>query len=228
MKPYPPQFTNHEAREEHEDRHKNTLRIPAVSRIYLKRRTGKITPFSKEMKYILPFLLLLFTSCSTTTVDISPGAEHYGEGKRNNQGEAHGAWTLYAKANNSVFAEGSYEQGKPVDDWLIKDTGGTKNAELEFSNGVLDGEYRLYYSSFTPKASGKLKTIGHIKSGSPIGNFIRYKPDSTVLVEYQVKESGEIIAIKGSQEIAKRQRAADQRLLNGIIDTIRLTPVKNP
>jgi hypothetical protein len=156
----------------------------------------------------------------------SRDSQHYGIGQRDIEGKATGEWKLYAKANKSLFGEGRYVNGMPDGTWTLWDTGGTKNAELHFNNGVLNGEYRLFYSSFSPEAAGKLKTIGHANQGLLDGVFRRYNADGTSFVEYSAMDESVSDVSVGSFNNANGQLSADRNLLDLYIDTIVQIPQK--
>ncbi|MBD3671245.1 MAG: hypothetical protein HUJ29_10760 [Gammaproteobacteria bacterium] len=140
------------------------------------------------------------------------------------EGFAIGNWELFAKANKSIFAKGKYINGLPDGLWTLWDTGGTKNAEFLFANGKLHGEYRLFYSSFTPEVSGKLKTIGSAYEGILEGTFKRYNPDGSTLVEYTAKSESVVNVSTGDRYTATKQLSADRRYIDLLVETIIAVP----
>jgi antitoxin component YwqK of YwqJK toxin-antitoxin module len=137
------------------------------------------------MKYILSILSLLILSYACYGIQPSSAKGYlYGKGQRDTDNLATGEWRLYAKSDNSLIGIGNYSKGLPEGAWRLFEEKGSKVAELNFLHGELDGEYRLFYSNFTPNAGGNLKTIGHIKDGLYQGHFQRFFPDGKVFVDY--------------------------------------------
>jgi len=102
------------------------------------------------MKYSFKLLfavLLVLNSCTSIG---SP--EYYGVGSRNASGQAEGEWTLYKNPLDApitiwheyfLYGKGKYSNGKPEGLWTIWDEKGQKEAELLFSNGILNGDSKL-------------------------------------------------------------------------------------
>jgi len=172
----------------------------------------------KALLLLLPFLLV---SCTTLTVN-----DHSGFGDIDRFGKALGEWTLYSDNNDSIFAEGNYVDGRPDGAWKIYDNSGTKNAELYFKDGVYHGEYRLYYTSYTPEAVGRLKTIGSCEYGNYSGDFTRYLTDGSILVHYSVSNNSIHSVHNGGESDAREQLRADKALLKVYYTAILKAPGK--
>jgi hypothetical protein len=89
---------------------------------------------------------------------------------------------------------------------------------------VLDGEYILYFTSFTPEASGDIKTVGGAEGGVLSGRFERYRPDGSLMVEYAAENDTLIRVYEGSPEDAKDQLKADRVYLDMIVRLVLETP----
>lgn len=174
-------------------------------------------------KAFLLLPLLLLASCSTSSLNYN---DHSGAGDLDDGGRALGNWTLFSDNNNSVFAKGSYLDGKPHGLWEIWDNAGVKNADLDFDYGQYTGTYTLYYTGYTPEATGMVKTIGHAHNGEYSGDFTRYNPDGSVLVKYTALNNSVTTVEQGLRLDAEQQLAADMGLLNVYQQAILKAPAK--
>lgn len=164
-------------------------------------------------------LLLLVEACAI-------GGSFYGVGNRNSRGLPEGAWTLYRHQGNPILGKGSFVNGEPDGAWTLWDAGGFKVAEISFTNGEVNGEYRFYYSSHTPVAQNRLKTIGHQVMGQSLGLFERYLPDGKLLVKYRLMKDNKYEVIFGDWRDVAVQSEADKDLLRIDKDAIRAA-IKN-
>lgn len=160
------------------------------------------------MKTLISLIPLVFLSCAPVAQnDLS------GSGAIGNAGKAEGNWTIYSDASSSVIAKGAFLDGRPHGPWEIWDDAGVKNAELDFENGVYNGQYRLYYTGLTPEAVGSLKTVGRTVSGTFSGEYVRYDLSGRVLVRYTGLNNAVTTVQEGLRVDADEQIAADIRLL---------------
>jgi antitoxin component YwqK of YwqJK toxin-antitoxin module len=130
------------------------------------------------------------------------------------QGHLNDPSKIYEKASNRLLGQGSFIDGQPNGYWELWDKYGTKVAELNYKNGLIDGKYKLYYNE---KFGDGLKTIGHAQNGKFVGYFIRYLPNGEPLVSYQTNEQEKIIAVTyGTLPDAEEQLEADKHLIANI------------
>lgn len=167
------------------------------------------------MKSLIYFIPLAFLSCAPVAVnDLS------GSGAVGYAGKAEGNWTIYSDASSSVIAKGAFLNGRPHGPWEIWDDAGVKNAELDFENGVYNGQYRLFYTGLTPEAVGRLKTVGRTVSGKFSGEFVRYDLDGRLLVRYTGLNNAVTTVQEGLRVDAEEQLAADRILLGNYLTAI--------
>jgi len=163
----------------------------------------------------LSVLSLLLVSCSWVSFPrFFNEGEHSGAGDKDESGNAVGVWTIYEDVNDSIFAKGAFVDGKPDGVWEVWDDAGTKNAELNFANGTYQNQYLLFYTSYTPLAEGRLKTIGATRDGRFEGGFSRYYPSGEVFVKYNAVDDKVVSVQQGEWQDAQYQLEADQHLLN--------------
>lgn len=172
----------------------------------------------KGLLTLIPFLLF---SCSQLSVE-----DHSGVGNINQMGSPEGKWTLYADVNGSLFAKGVYIAGEPHGKWEIYDNSGTRNAILNFQNGTYSGEYRLFYTSYSPDAAGMLKTKGYCKYGAFTGDYIRLLTNGEVFVDYSAYDGKITSVYQGERSDAKKQLSADKKLLEIYYEAILAAPAK--
>jgi len=150
-------------------------------------------------------LWLVACSTSSTTVDESLTYRQF---------------AIYSDGDNEITAKGSVSKGQPHGTWFVVDSAGVNNAEVNFQYGTYNGPYMLYYTSYTPEAVGDLKTKGSTTFGSFDGNYIRYNPDSSVLVYYTANGGKVDSIISGSHSDAEQQLSADTKLLKAYREAI--------
>ena len=180
------------------------------------------------MKAIL-FIRLVCLAALAITVSgcIAARGGFYGVGPYNPRGVPEGEWTLYRYEGHPILGKGRLLNGEPHGNWTLWDQGGFKVAELSFSNGKLNGEYRFFYSSHTPQAQNRLKTVGHQVMGQSIGVFERYLPDGKLLVKYRLMEEGKYQVLYGAWQDVAVQSEADKELLRINENAIR-SAIKHP
>ncbi len=173
------------------------------------------------IKGLLLLIPLFLFSCSRFSVE-----DHSGTGATNQSGNPVGEWTLHADVNGSLFAKGRYIAGEPHGKWEIFDNSGTRNAVLNFQNGAYAGEYRLFYTSYTPEAAGMLKTKGYCSYGNFTGDYTRLLSNGEVFVDYSAVDGKVTSVYQGEKSDAKQQLSADKKLLEVYYDAILAAPAK--
>lgn len=151
----------------------------------------------------LVFLALLLAGCAYLRAS----------GERDVAGRPTGTWTLYRNSDNAILGVGKFIEGRPHGWWTLWDDGKSRVADLNFDHGLLEGEYKFFYTSHSPSANNRLKTIGHAKAGILFGDFERYLPNGSLLVRYHVDQSKVISVSAGTFEDAQSQLNADAELL---------------
>ncbi len=120
-------------------------------------------------KLFLVAVLLVLSSCTSISYPSS-----YGVGNRSANGQAEGEWTIYRNIKHAaliklyddhfVYAKGRYSNGQPEGQWTVWNEEGVKMAELLFSNGMLNGDARIFnFSTHYPTAVDK-PIIAHFEN----------------------------------------------------------------
>jgi hypothetical protein len=140
--------------------------------------------------------------------------QYQGIGSKNPFGQKEGKWLIYHQDTKRVLGIGNFINDKPDGEWYLFDFHGVLVAELIYSHGVLNGPYKLYYSSNAfPKATGVRKTTGNSVNDRLQGEFTRYLPNGEPLVNYIVEHGVVAKVMHGDRATADSQLNADRELL---------------
>lgn len=147
---------------------------------------------------------------------------HYASGVRDSAGREQGLWKVHKASNGIVVGSANFVDGKlhgqvELFDAFYSDRPNVKVAQLSFHNGMLHGEYRLYYSGVSfAYAQGRLKTIGHALNNRFTGDFERYLPTGELQVRYKAKNEVVTKLFYGTWEDAQDQVVSDKKLIEEI------------
>lgn len=157
-------------------------------------------------KLVLLSAMIALSSCANSPV--------YETGAKDAAGKEQGPYTIYSKANNMVLGKGQYRDGHPDGAWILWDNGGYKVAELNYKNGLMDGDYRIYYSHQEPQAQNRLVSRGHLVNGRLGGGvFEAYDTSGHLTTRFTVQNDKVAQVLYGDPAIAYRQLPAELKIL---------------
>jgi hypothetical protein len=169
----------------------------------------KIFLSTSLLQVLLWVLVITSTSSCIRTPRLSP--EALAQGAVDPSGRRQGDWVVYHNPGDVVLGTGRFVDGAPDGPWTIYDTKGKKVGEVEYRNGCVDGNYRLWYGH--KYAATFVKTYGQARNCQLDGAFERYLPDGRLLVRYKAAQGLVVSVQSGSWRDAEEQLQADKDLL---------------
>jgi len=158
-------------------------------------------------------LILTLNACANSPV--------YLAGSKDADGKEQGPYTIYSKDNNMVLGKGQFRDGHPDGLWTLWNNAGFKVAELNYKYGLIDGEYKIYFTDQRPEDKNKLASKGHLINGRLGGGmFEAYDVQGNLTTRFTVENDRVAEVLYGDPAIAYRQLAAEIKVLQ--IDNARV------
>ncbi len=158
-------------------------------------------------------IILILNACVNSPV--------YLAGNKDAAGKQQGPYTIYSKANNMVLGKGQFRDGHPDGAWTLWNNAGLKVAELNYKYGLIDGEYKIYFTDQRPEDVNKLASKGHLINGKLGGGvFEAYDVKGSLITRFTVENDRVAEVLYGDPTIAYKQLATEIRILQ--IDNARV------
>ena len=151
-------------------------------------------------------IILILNACANSPV--------YEVGNKDANGKQQGLYTIYSKGNNMVLGKGQFHNGHPDGLWTLWNNAGLKVAELNYKYGLMDGEYRIYFTDQRPEDPNKLATRGYLVNGRlGAGVFEAFDVNGNLLTRFTVENDKVAKVLYGDQARAESQLEAEIRIL---------------